>query len=77
MVSNGELSLVDVDSGELLAGPLPGFDSVDAQGDLVVAGDRIGRVHVLDASSLEPVRPPLSSGSGPCKRSRSAAGWTS
>jgi WD40 repeat protein len=64
MVSNGELSLVDVDSGELLAGPLPGFDSVDAQGDLVVAGDRSGRVHVLDARSLDPVRTPMSSGSG-------------
>ena len=65
VVSNGELSLIDVDSGTIIAGPHPGFEGVDATGNLVVAGDRIGRVHVLDALTLEPVGATLSSGSGP------------
>jgi DNA-binding SARP family transcriptional activator/WD40 repeat protein len=65
LVSNGELSLVDVDSGRTVAGPFEGFESVGAHGDLVVAGDRVGGMHVLDASSLVAVRPALSSGEGP------------
>lgn len=64
MVSDGELSLVDLDTGELVAGPLRGFESVDARADLVVAGDRAGRIHVLDASTLKSLGPPIASGSG-------------
>ena len=74
VVSNGGLSLIDVDNGKTIAGPRLGFESVDVSGGVVVAGDRIGRVHVLDALTLEPVGPTLSSGSGPVQEIEISAG---
>jgi hypothetical protein len=58
------LELVDPEIGATLAGPAPGYHTVVAGTDVIVASDDPGRVFILDPDTLEPTAPAFNLGAG-------------